>query len=70
MEIPPEFLCENIVHETFGENITFDMIQEISKRAILCPKKDDVDKLNQQVMDILEGEYITYLNDDSVKEDT
>lgn len=67
IEIPPTMLCSDcIVKETFGDRITKDMINSISKRAILCPKNDDVDRLNNQVIDLIDGEHHIYCSDDSV----
>ncbi|UYV73535.1 hypothetical protein LAZ67_10004016 [Cordylochernes scorpioides] len=44
---------------------TPELVETMSQRAILCPKNDDVHKMNDQVMDLIVGDYHTYLSDDS-----
>ena len=63
IEIPD--LCivrESIVYELFA-NITSE---EKCKRVILSPKNEDCLFINEQVLKMLPGESITYLNADSV----
>ncbi len=43
-----------------------DNIKNISKRAILCPKNEHVQKLNEENLNILDGDFHTYLSDDSI----
>ncbi|XP_053164950.1 uncharacterized protein LOC128350575 [Hemicordylus capensis] len=67
IEIPESIMCrENIVREIFGDNIQVQNIPEIANRSILCPKNSDVDTINDQVLNILEGQEMTYLSSDSI----
>ncbi|XP_053570386.1 uncharacterized protein LOC128660512 [Bombina bombina] len=38
--------------------------------AILCPKNTDVDKINEEVLSLLEGESSTYLSTDSIDDES
>jgi len=75
IEIPQDMLSSNsIVTDIFGENLTIDIdddesIKLAASHAILCPKNNDVDMLNSEVMDRMPGDYVTYLSDDSVDTD-
>ena len=71
IEIPQGMLSNSIVTDIFGENLTIDINNEESiklaaSHAILCPKNKDVDMLNSEIMDRMNGDYMTYLSDDSV----
>ncbi|UYV62947.1 hypothetical protein LAZ67_2002586, partial [Cordylochernes scorpioides] len=71
IEIPQELICkDDIVREIFGDTITPELIETMSQRAILCPKNDNIHKMNDQVMDLIVSEYHTYLSDDSVVSDS
>src|SRR5258705_70597 len=59
-------LLGNIVNEIFGDKLTPENVETFSKIAILCPKNDDVDKQNEEVLQILEGHMWTYLTSDSL----
>lgn len=41
-------------------------VKSFSKSAILCPRNDDVCQINEEVLNILEGELYTYLSIDKV----
>lgn len=69
IEIPHDMVCDDIVKEIFCKNISIDMVKSMSNRAILCPLNEDVDKLNEKVMEIMEGEFMIYLSDDTVQAD-
>ena len=43
-----------------------DNIKNISKHAILCPKNEQVQKLNEDILDILKGDFHSYLSDNSI----
>ncbi|KAK1345516.1 hypothetical protein QTO34_007974 [Cnephaeus nilssonii] len=43
-----------------------DNIKNISKCAILCPKNENVHELNEGTLDIFDGDFHTYLSDDSI----
>ncbi|UYV82495.1 hypothetical protein LAZ67_21002530 [Cordylochernes scorpioides] len=71
IEIPQELIYKHDrVREIFGDTITPELVETMSQRAILCPKNDDVHKINDQVMDLIVGDYHTYLSDDSVVSDS
>ncbi|UYV74978.1 hypothetical protein LAZ67_12001956 [Cordylochernes scorpioides] len=71
IEIPQELICkDDIVREIFGDTITPELVETMSQRAILCPKNYDVHNMNDQVMDLIVGDYHTYLSDDSVVSDS
>ena len=67
IEIPSDLICTgSIVTEIFGSTITADLAKSISGRAILCLKNEDDARLNDEVLDRLEGDCHMYLIDDSV----
>jgi hypothetical protein len=67
IEIPDKHICHgSIVKEIFGDKLTPDDVERFSKMAILCPKNSDVDAINEEVLNILEGETVTYLSSDSI----
>nr|KAF6387657.1 hypothetical protein mMyoMyo1_008120 [Myotis myotis] len=67
IEIPHEMICSgSIIKATFGNSISIDNIKKISKHAILCPKNEHVQNLNEEILDILDGEFHTYLSDDFI----
>lgn len=70
VEIPLSMICKgSLVDWVFGKKIQPGNISEFSERAILCPKNSDVDKLNDDVLNIVEGNDKTYLSVDSVVAD-
>ena len=70
IEIPPDLVSKgNLIEEIFGDNIQENMIESISKRAILCPKNVDVDKINNEIISKIEGDSRTYLSYDQVVTD-
>ncbi|XP_053101906.1 uncharacterized protein LOC128323208 [Hemicordylus capensis] len=71
IEIPASIICkEDIVREIFGSNIQVQNIPKIANRSILCPKNNDVDTISDQVLNILEGEKMTYLSADTIDDST
>ncbi|UYV82813.1 hypothetical protein LAZ67_22000964 [Cordylochernes scorpioides] len=75
IEIPSELLCtQSIVIDIFGHQISIDItntksIERLASHAILCPKNDDVDLLNSEIMDRITGEDTVYKSDDTVVTD-
>ncbi|UYV67510.1 hypothetical protein LAZ67_5001019 [Cordylochernes scorpioides] len=75
IEIPSEMLCtQSIVIDIFGHQISIDItntksIKKLASHAILCPKNDDVDLLNSEIMDRITGEDTVYKSDDTVVTD-
>lgn len=55
-----------IIQEIFGDSLNVDNYTEYSKKAILSPKNVDVDIINERVLNILDGNVITYLSTDSI----
>ncbi|XP_053164971.1 LOW QUALITY PROTEIN: uncharacterized protein LOC128350599 [Hemicordylus capensis] len=75
IEIPASIICkEDIVRQVFRNNVQVQDVPKIANRSILCPKNNDVETINDQVLNILEGEKNTYLSadtiDDSNEEDS
>jgi len=68
IEIPEHMLTNNksIVREVFGESFEASDIQKFYNTAILCPKNDDADEINAEVLRILMGEEKAYLSLDSL----
>ncbi|UYV71022.1 hypothetical protein LAZ67_8001449 [Cordylochernes scorpioides] len=75
IEIPSELLCtQSIVIDIFGHQISIDItntksIEILASHAILCPKNDDVDLLNSEIMDRITGVDTVYKSDDTVVTD-
>ncbi|CAJ0936430.1 unnamed protein product, partial [Ranitomeya imitator] len=75
IEIPPDMVCTgSLIIEIFGDNLCIDVndtesINTAVSHAILCPKNEDVEKVNSQVMDLLIGDYTEYISDDSIDPD-
>lgn len=67
LNIPNEFLSDDIVTDTFGINFTPGDVASISQRAILCPKNDDVRHINDRVLNNLNAEEVSFCSVDSVK---
>jgi ATP-dependent DNA helicase PIF1 len=61
-------LSDNIVHDIYGDKLTIEQIPQFSSKAILSPLNSDVDEINTQVTQILEGNTVTYLSADSIKD--
>src|SRR5579863_9070596 len=60
-------ICEDsLTKEIYGEKLSINDIRNFSNKAILCPRNAEVDKINQQVLELIEGETRTYLSIDSI----
>jgi hypothetical protein len=70
IEIPDNYLSKSLIKDIFGDKLTPETVEGFSKMAILCPKNSDVDKINEEVLKILEGESQTYLSTDSIVDQT
>ncbi|GBM13249.1 hypothetical protein AVEN_126823-1 [Araneus ventricosus] len=65
VEIPEECVVrDSIVDEIFGSSVT-DM-ENLSEKAILCPKNEDSLKINEQVLKKLPDQNKTYFSADSI----
>ncbi|XP_021968097.1 uncharacterized protein LOC110863154 [Folsomia candida] len=70
IEIPETMVAsDNIVRDIFEDSLTPENVETFSSRAILCPTNADVDKSNDQVLDILIGDNKTYISTDSLMTD-
>jgi len=70
IEIPEDMITdESIVKEIYGDSFKVSDIDKFHNTAILCPRNDDVDGINAEVLDILEGDVKTYLSSDSLVSD-
>lgn len=71
IEIPHNYLIQgSLITEVFGEKLLVPEVEQFSKEAILCPKNSDVDSINEQVLNILEGIPQSYLSSDTIDETT
>ncbi|CAL8141391.1 unnamed protein product [Orchesella dallaii] len=67
IEIPKDFICEgSLIQEIFGDRISVENIDSFTRRASLCPKNIDVDKINAEIIELIDGESRTYLSDDEI----
>jgi len=67
IEIPEQMITHgSIVNEVYGECLEDSDIEKFQNTAILCPRNDDVDGINAEVLNILKGEPKTYLSSDSL----
>ncbi|XP_013691111.2 uncharacterized protein LOC106395105 [Brassica napus] len=76
IDIPEEFLIldandpiESISKAVYGDSISLQQNKEpkfFQERAILCPTNEDVDKINQHMLDSLDGEERIYSSSDSI----
>jgi ATP-dependent DNA helicase PIF1 len=66
--IPSKFVIENsLIDFIYGKHFTFKDVISLSDRAILCPKNDSTMKMNDEIINRLEGESKTYLSIDTVE---
>ncbi|UYV73006.1 hypothetical protein LAZ67_10001495 [Cordylochernes scorpioides] len=70
-EIPSEMVCNrDLVKEIYGDKLLPSDFEQYTDKAILCPRNVDVDDINNRVLDILEGDSITYFSSDSIDDAT
>jgi hypothetical protein len=70
IEISSHMLSDgDIVKEIYGEKLYANNINQFATKAILSPLNAEVDGMNQKVLDILEGDSISYRSIDSVKDE-
>jgi hypothetical protein len=71
IEIPEEYICGgSIVHEVFGEQLTPELSETFSQRGILCPRNEDVDEINDEVLGILVGDSRIYFSCDTIEDES
>lgn len=61
---------DSIIRDVFGDRLAIENVSQFSKKAILCPKNSDVDVMNENVLQILEGDRTQYLSSDSIDDAT
>jgi hypothetical protein len=70
IEIPDSMICkESLIKEIFGDKLSVVDIGKFSKMAILCPKNSDVDQINDEILNLLDGETVSYLSTDSIDDE-
>ncbi|UYV69336.1 hypothetical protein LAZ67_6003266 [Cordylochernes scorpioides] len=70
-EISSEMVCNgDLVKEIYGDKLLPSDFEQYTDKAILCPRNVDVDDINNRVLDILEGDSITYFSSDSIDDAT
>jgi ATP-dependent DNA helicase PIF1 len=58
--------CKDI----FGDSLTPVDAEGFAQRAILCPRNEDADLINEELLSLLVGESICYPNCDSIEDET
>ena len=73
IEIPQQMQSSgNIVQDIFGNSLIVDTnenIEAVSGKIILTPKNNDALKLNNNVLDLIQGESTLYTSVDSIAHD-
>lgn len=71
IEIPQDLLCsDDLVKQIFGDKLTVADVALFAQKAILSPKNDSVDEINERILDILEGVAQVYISSDSIVDET
>jgi hypothetical protein len=69
VEIPSQYIHEgSLVTAIFGESLNPEIAEKMSQKAILCPKNESVDQINNEVLQILEGDQKIYFSSDSIED--
>lgn len=67
VNISADFISTNsLIDHVFGSNINTSDISAYSSKAIVCPLNDDCVKINNEVLDIIIGDIISYYSVDSI----
>jgi ATP-dependent DNA helicase PIF1 len=70
IKIPDSMICkESLIKEIFGDKLSVDDIGKFSKMAIICPKNSDVDQINDEILNLLDGETVSYLSTDPIDDE-
>ncbi|XP_072158483.1 uncharacterized protein [Bemisia tabaci] len=71
IEIPEHYKCKkkSIVNHVFGTVLNEKNVHNVVQRAIVCPLNEDCDKINKEVIDLIEGESKEYISIDSIISD-
>lgn len=69
IELPQNFISSNnLIDEVFGNCLANENYDGMKDRAILAPLNKDVEKINDDIVAKLPGEYKTYYSHDSMKD--
>lgn len=69
VELPEDILSNgNLIDEVFGDCLANNRYEDMKDRAILAPLNKDVNKINDEIIKKLPGEYKVYKSYDSVKD--
>jgi hypothetical protein len=67
--IPDECIFEDdLLKEVFGDKITEQNFDSLRNRAVLAPTNKEVDEINADALDLVDGEAKTYYSFDEVRE--
>lgn len=66
VEISNEFLTNSVIEFVFGTTMDKKSIDSYRNCAILCPKNDATFNINDQIINLFDGESMTYLSIDSI----
>jgi len=71
IELPQNIVMENsLIEHTFGKVLAASDVSDFASSAILCPTNDAVNKLNEKVLEILDGDLLhTFESIDSIDTD-
>ncbi|CAH2216937.1 jg21360, partial [Pararge aegeria aegeria] len=69
IELPQNIISSNnLIDEVFGNCLANENYEGMKDRAILAPLNNDVEKINDDIVAKLPGEYKTYYSHDSMKD--
>ncbi|CAF3635418.1 unnamed protein product [Rotaria socialis] len=70
VEVPISLISNDIVTDIFGSSFTCTDVEKFSRRAILCPRNEDVRLINERVLINLNNvEQMSFYAIDSIKND-
>ncbi|CAI4226872.1 unnamed protein product [Auanema sp. JU1783] len=67
VNLPERMFTKNIVRSVFGDKICSNDTEALSTRVILAPKNITVNHLNEEILDILEGDDRIYNSIDLIR---
>lgn len=70
VELPEDIMSNgNLIDEVFGDCLANNRYEDMKDRAILAPLNKDINKINDEIIKKLPGEYKVYKSYDSVKDE-
>jgi len=69
IKLPTDIISENIANDIFLNRILPDEVYGLKDQAILCPKNQQCDSINTEIINRIEGRLETYYSVDSVVSD-